>query len=168
MPQVDGLKQALSAHGYTLLGEEELKITIGTKAYGYTGDDFANLLRENGVECEFSDPDYVVLMLTPALTGEDMEKLKHVLLSIPKREALLDVPPAFSLPKSVLTVREATFARDEVILASEALGRTLATTTVACPPAVPIIMCGEVIDQAAVEAFIYYGVSTLRVIKNPK
>ena len=30
-----------------------------------TGGQLADRLRENGVECEYADPDFLVLMLTP-------------------------------------------------------------------------------------------------------
>jgi len=41
----------------------------------------------------------------------------------------------------------------------------LGATTVACPPAVPIVVCAEEIDQKAVELFEYYGISECTVVK---
>ena len=45
------------------------------------------------------------------------------------------------------------------------LGRTLAAVTVACPPAVPILISGEVIDESAIELFNYYGINECTVVK---
>jgi len=41
----------------------------------------------------------------------------------------------------------------------------LAAATVGCPPAVPIVVCGERIDDAAVECFRYYGIECCLVVR---
>ena len=50
------------------------------------------------------------------------------------------------------------------IPAAESLGRILARPGVSCPPAVPILMPGERIDEAALAAFRHYGVGTVDVL----
>ena len=59
--QVDKVKDAMQAHGYALIGEEPLKITIAPKSFGYTGDQLHDCLRGADMECEFSDPDFLVM-----------------------------------------------------------------------------------------------------------
>ncbi|MBR5708281.1 MAG: amino acid decarboxylase, partial [Oscillospiraceae bacterium] len=44
-------------------------------------------------------------------------------------------------------------------------GRVLAAAAISCPPAVPVVMCGERIDARAVECFEYYGVRECTVVK---
>ena len=44
-------------------------------------------------------------------------------------------------------------------------GRVLAVATVGCPPAVPIVVCGERIDVSAVKCFEYYGIEKVSVVK---
>ena len=46
----------------------------------------------------------------------------------------------------------------------ESEGRILSELGVSCPPAVPIAVCGEVIDKSAVECFEYYGIDRISVI----
>jgi len=48
--------------------------------------------------------------------------------------------------------------------AKESAGRVLAAASVGCPPAVPIVVCGERIDESAVRAFAYYGIETCTVV----
>ena len=60
--RVDGLKNTLIQHGYTILSGEPMKITISTKEFGYTGNEIANLLMECDIYPEFYDSDYIVLM----------------------------------------------------------------------------------------------------------
>ena len=64
-----------------------------------------------------------------------------------------------------LTVRQAVFAPQETIPAGSALGRVCALPTVSCPPAIPIVVSGEVIGPAALELFAAYGVETVSVVK---
>ena len=40
----------------------------------------------------------------------------------------------------------------------------LASPTVSCPPAIPIVVCGEEVDDEAIELFKYYGIKTCNVI----
>ena len=66
------------------------------------------------------------------------------------------------------TIREAILAPQEVVPAEEALGRVCAMPTVSCPPAIPIVVSGEVIGPAALELFAAYGVETVSVVKPEK
>ena len=47
----------------------------------------------------------------------------------------------------------------------KAVGRVLADTSVGCPPAVPIAVSGEIIDENAVRCFEYYGIGSCIVTK---
>jgi arginine/lysine/ornithine decarboxylase len=53
----------------------------------------------------------------------------------------------------------------EVLPIGECLGRILAVPTLGCPPAVPILVCGERIDESALRCFAYYGIDTCCVVK---
>jgi len=41
----------------------------------------------------------------------------------------------------------------------------LVSPMVSCPPAIPIVVCGEVIDDAAISLMRYYGQERCRVAK---
>jgi arginine/lysine/ornithine decarboxylase len=64
-----------------------------------------------------------------------------------------------------MTAREALLSPAESLPAVACLGRTLAVATVGCPPAVPILVSGEVVDEEALALFAYYGITSLRVTK---
>ena len=165
LARLTALKQTLTTHGYALTGDEPMKLTLLTKPYGYTGTAFAALLREQGIECEFADPDHTVLMPTPSLGEGVLARLGEVLLSLPRRAPVTAAPPAFSVTEQVLSVREATLAPAEWVAAERSEGRILAAATVACPPAVPILMPGERITHKTLAAFAYYGVDGCLVVK---
>ncbi len=161
---VDDLKDTLIRNGYTMLSDEALKITISTKYYGYTGYDFAQMLRDKNIECEFCDPDYVVLMLAVGLKKEGAEKLKCALLDIQKKSPIEKKPPKMSIPKKVMNITDAVFANSKVVSTKESIGQILSNVSVSCPPAVPILVCGERIDKSALELFEYYSIDTCEIV----
>ena len=165
LSQMKGLKDKLQDNGYILLGEEPLKITIHAKSYGYTGSDMAEYLRIRNIICEFADPDYLVLMLTPQNGEEAIRSIGDCLLSLPKRDKQMEEAPKFAAQEVVLSVREATFSPGEWVAVDEAEGRILHSPSVGCPPAVPIVVCGELIDKHAIDCFRYYGITSCYVVK---
>ncbi len=164
--RVDACRVKLMAHGINAIqGDEPLKLTLYPQLYGYTGTEVAEHLRKNGIECEFADPNFLVLMVTPAITEADLDRLTEVLLALPHRKPLSLCPPLLVRPKRVMSIREAMLSPAEILPVSECLGRVLAATTVGCPPAVPIVVSGEVIDESALKCFEYYDIKVCSVIK---
>jgi len=163
--RVAALKARLSAVGYTLAGDEPLKVTIAAKAYGYRGDAMADHLKACGIHCEFADPDYVVMMFSTANGDEDFARVQKALGALPKDTPLTDTAPAVVAPRMEMSPRQALFSAAETIPVTAAVGRVLASPTVGCPPAVPILVGGEVVDETALRVFEYYGYDTLRVVK---
>jgi arginine/lysine/ornithine decarboxylase len=87
------------------------------------------------------------------------------LLDLPARPPILTAPPSLPIGKRVMSIREAMLSQSEWVDAAAAVGRVLAQPSVFCPPAIPILVCGEIIDEAAIAAFSYYGVQKIRVVK---
>ena len=161
---VKSLKQRLASCGFVVCGSEPLKITLAPKSYGYTGIDLAQMLEEKGMVCEFADLDFIVFMLTPELGAEGLEGLEAALLSVERREAINTCPPEFKKKSRAISIREALTSPFEVLEVEKCLGRVAAVSNVACPPAVPIVISGEIIDENAIECFKYYGIKTCKVI----
>lgn len=162
---VVALKGRLTAYGFTMVGDEPIKLTILTKPYGYRGQEMAEILEKDGIVCEFADPDFIVFMLTPEVGVKGLDCLEKVLTSIPRREAITECPPPMATPERVLSVREAMLSPADVLDVESCVGRILASATVGCPPAVPIVVSGERIDEGAVACFRYYGIETCTVIR---
>lgn len=159
------MQTRLTEKGYRFLQNEPLKLTVDAKAYGYRGDEMAEFLRDKGIEVEFSDPDVLVMMFTPELTKEDLFVTENALLSLEKREKLTNSPPKYHRPERALAAWEAISAPAEQVSAGDAVGRILACPTVGCPPAVPILTCGERIDEDAIALARYYGIESFKVVK---
>jgi arginine/lysine/ornithine decarboxylase len=149
----------LSAHAH-----EPMKLTLYPNLYGYTGYEVADYLRGLNVECEFADPNFLVLMFTPAITEADTARLSEALSFLPKREPLFLCPPPLVPPERVMSVRDALLSLSEVLPVGECVGRIAAAATVGCPPAVPIVVSGERIDESAAACFAYYGIETCAAV----
>lgn len=160
---VNGLKQELLGQGFTLVGDEPLKLTLAPKSYGYTGAELADHLLKNNIICEFSDEDYTVLMVSPQNTPEELSAVRRALLELAPRGAIRRRPPAMTPPTVRLSVRRAMFAPSCVLPTESCEGRVLAQQTLSCPPAIPIVVCGEEIDSGAIALLKYYGVRECRV-----
>lgn len=158
------VKARLRIFGYSLAGQEPLKLTILPKDYGYTGDELSRILEEKNVFCEFSDPDHLVLMLPVEYDPELPNRLTEAFLKIPRREAISIPVPALHRAENVLRPHEALFLPSRMVPAAEAAGRIMADPTVSCPPAIPVVCSGERIEEWAVEAMEYYGITQVRVV----
>ncbi|MBR2893472.1 MAG: hypothetical protein IKB94_06420, partial [Clostridia bacterium] len=163
--RVHTLKEKLINHGYTLYGDEELKITLCTKGYGYSGNELADILRERGIEPEFADNDFLCLMLTPELDGKSLQRLYEVLAAIEKKPEITLRPIKNSVHEKVTDIKTAMLSLGETLPVQECVGRVLCEPSVSCPPAVPVVMCGERISESDKDAFLYYGITHCTVIK---
>ena len=158
------VKARLRIFGYSLAGQEPLKLTILPKDYGYTGDELSRILEEKNVFCEFSDPDHLVLMLPVEYDPELPDRLTEAFLKIPRREVISIPAPALHRAETVLRPHEALFLPSRMVPVAEAAGRIMADPTVSCPPAIPVVCSGERIEEWAVEAMEYYGITQVRVV----
>ncbi len=163
--RVSHLKDALTEKGYTLLGDEALKITVCAKKYGYKGTELAEILLEKGIVCEFSDDDFLVLMLTPENTDEELSLLLSALTSVKKQQEISEKTPKVFKLKRALSIREALMSLSVEADTKDAEGKILASYAISCPPAVPVAVCGEIIDKNTIKAFEYYGIEKIRIIK---
>lgn len=165
--RTDALKARLEAHGFALRGHERTKLTLAPKAFGYTGDALAARLREADILFEFHDPDYLVAMFTPSTAPGDFDRLERALCAVERRPPILTAPPLPGRPARASAPRSAMLSPIELLPVENCLGRVLASANVGCPPAIPIVACGERIDENALRCFRYYGIETCFVVKEP-
>lgn len=149
--------------GWKVQESDPLKLTIEIPK-GLSSSDLTGKLRQNHVECEYADPDFLVFMITPENTAED---LKQIILALGENsleyESKEQIPVART--RQMMTIREAMFAVPEAVSVKEALGRICRVPTVSCPPAIPIAVPGELIDEEILRLFKYYGIENIDVVK---
>ena len=160
------IKKSLVECGYLLVGNEKAKITIDTKAYGYNGNDFAKILIEKNIVPEFYDNDFLVLMVSSETTENELSYLYDTLRTTPKKEAIPKPNFVYTPLDIVLSPREAYFSEKVLVSIDNSLNQVYAGTTVSCPPAVSIAVCGEKINQSTIDLFKYYGVEKIYITKS--
>ena len=161
--RLSALRETLTSRGWRVEDSDPLRLVIAAPA-GLSGTALADRLRQGGVECEYADRDFLVLMATPENTPADFDRLLVAL-----GENYAPYAPSTPLPLAkgarACSIREALFAPQETVTVEKALGRVCGAPMVACPPAIPIAVSGEVIGPEALALFRHYGVETVDVLK---
>ena len=162
---VSRMRERLAARGIVCEGDEPLKLTINAAKSGYEGDELAAILRKNGIEPEFCDSDYAVLMVSEYNSREELAALENALASLVPRAPVEREEIKLPKPQAVISIRNAVFAPSERVSAKTSEGRICASVSVSCPPAVPIAISGEIIDFECVKAFERYKIESVSVLK---
>ncbi len=161
---LETLADKLTKVGFNSVTSEPLKLLIKPLSYGYEGDEIAEALRLSGIECEFSDRENVVLMASPMNSPADFDKVYDCLKDMPSKEAISAIYPAVIKPESALSIHEASMKMGRLVPVDEAIGCVAGFCKTSCPPAVPIVMCGEVIDEAVAQSLKAFGFDKIYVI----
>ena len=156
------VKDILRSNGWHVLETEPLKIVIQSPKVA-TGEGIANMLRRKQIECEYADKDYVVFMITPENCYDELEYLVEALGENhlgPSEKKTLQMKKR----EQEITVRKAMFSKQERVSIKEAKGRICAAPIVGCPPAIPIVVSGEIITEETIQLFSYYGIKDISVV----
>ena len=164
LPKVGRLREELLDAGFRLTGDEKLKITIEAFRRGYTGDELAGILREAGIFSEYHDHDYLVLMLTPQNTDEELRRFGDTLRGIEPRPEIAPDDCTVKRPERVMSPRRALLTPTETVTKEESTGRVFASASVSCPPAVPVCMLGEAVPDGKMLP----GNGEVKVVKAPE
>ena len=163
--RAEEIRKTLAREGWVFTGSEPMKLTLDAAARGYTGTELQGFLRRAGVESEFADRRYLVLMPSAETNEESWQRLLSVLRGIPQKEPAKEKAPALPAPEKVMSIREAMLAPRETLAPGKAVGRVLADACVSCPPAVPVVIAGERITKEAAACMAYYGVTECEAVK---
>ena len=161
------VKAVMRSRGIPDLSAEPLKITAAAARIGYDGRELADIMRGRLMECEYSDPDAVVLMFSPFNTEHDFERLESFYAGLELRKPLIsDESAALSeCPERVMSVREAVLSAAKCIPVDDAEGLVSARGVMSCQPSVAAVMPGERISGGMVGLLKKYGITRTEVIK---
>ena len=158
---MDETRELLTMCGWAVEPGDPLRLTLRCAGY-----ETAVRLRASGIEPEYADKDYLVMMATPENTPAELLKTQKAL---GERPAPAPEPPALPAapPETVLPPRRALFSPGRSVPAAEALGHICRAPTVACPPAIPIAVSGERIGENELALFRYYDVNEVNILCEP-
>lgn len=149
-------------------GRDPFHIVIDTASMGICGKDLAKVLERLDCFAEYVGTEAVVLLLSAAEKAENLVRLYNALQQCSgfiKSENTAQKPPAFTQPSVMMNMREAALAESKIIPVENAVGRICAGVRVPCPPAVPIVISGEVIDQSTADVLRFYNINEIEVVK---
>lgn len=158
-------KYTLSEHGFTLVGNEPMKLTVSAKGYGYYGTEIADILKAKKIIVEFADKDYLTAMFSPSNGDDGLNAFVNELCALPRKTVVNERPPKPTISERVMSIREAFFSPSYKVDVKDAEGEILTGFTLSCPPAIPVAICGERLDKDAISALVYYGVSTVKIFR---
>ena len=126
------------------------KIVLRVQQLGASGVDIENDLQAVGIRVEMADRDTIVFLATLADRAEDFETLADALIPILKKRQAQRRESATALSWSVvptrgISMRDAYFAKTEMVAASAAEGRISADLIAPYPPGVAVVAPGEVL-----------------------
>ena len=128
---------------------------------------FREILNAHRVVPEMCDNGVVVFMFSTETQDKDFGMLQAALKALAEKP--LKAPPVpmrgSCEPTVALCIRDAMMLSAETVKVRDALGRICALPSVSCPPAVPIVISGEVITQEVVDALLFYGYEEIDVVK---
>ena len=144
---------------------EPARLTLSVKSTEMTGEEFGKKLREHGIEPEYVNDEWAVLMASPFNTERDFERVANFI-----EETFGNGFSAFeeklsSMPEKAMSVRNAVFAETEEVETENAIGRIAARLNLPCPPCIALAVPGEVIDEKIAKLLVKYGIHRINVVK---
>lgn len=147
---------------------EPLHFTINAARSGIKGTLLAERLRADGIECEFADDTYVVLLFSPVDDSGVYEKVAMALEKTESDNYSCSRRLFFPEPLRIMSIRSAALSPHEEIPTENAVGRICASVTVPCPPAVPVVVSGELISEEAAAIMKDFGIQTVKAVITDK
>lgn len=156
--KVGELKEYIKGLGFKLVGNEPFKISVKLN-----GENAEKILRKNDIYCEYYDKSVVVLMFSNENNKNDFSKIKEVFKEIENdgENIKIKIPKG----KRVMSIREALMSEYEEIDICDAKGLICKESSVSCPPAIPVAICGEIITDEIVNICQFYGINKISVVK---
>ena len=121
-------------------------------------------LRGHGVEPEYIGGGTCVFMGNPFNPESDYTKLEKAIQEYPLVLQNIEPVPLPPLLQTVVPLRQAAFSPEKEIPLAESPGHIAARESSPCPPGIPVVMCGERIDEAMAEYMARRGMKTVWVM----
>lgn len=149
---------------------DPLRVCINTSSVGLYGEEQEKYFQAHNIDCEFCDGENAVFICTPFNSERDFLRLETAIAELPDNRNHFDSNNSadirkMSLPTKILNPRESMLAPSETVSIEKAVGRIAADTACPCPPGIPVIMPGEMIDEKIVELLHDCHFKTIKCIK---
>lgn len=138
-----------------LPSDDWTKLVVDFKPFGISADRAAERLERKGIYPELSDGRYVIFYLSPQITALDLKTLKIKLFEVIRIKKLRSTyveRPLFPVTDRSYSYQYAIRKPAEYVPLKDAAGRMCARNAGFAPPCVPVVVAGEIITPAAIDA----------------
>lgn len=165
--RLDDLKKELSHSGAKIFPSEPLKLVVDVNESNFAANEAIKHLRQHKIEVEFYDDEFIVIMFTPENTDNDFKRVCKAFYSLERQVKCNKEKADFKLEigEKRMSIREAIFAKKELLPPKKAVGKICGCPTVSCPPAVPIVISGEVITENMAKLMEDYSIDYVETVK---
>lgn len=164
--RVSVIKRLAEERGLIMPGGlcDPLRICINTSQAGLASENQIIYFHKHKIEPEFCDGENAVFICTPFNTELDFQRLEKAVSGL--NGNLEDKASVIEkLPQVLCSPREAVLSESERLSVKESLGRIAAESACPCPPGVPVVMPGELIDENLLKKMICSGIRDIICIK---
>lgn len=150
---------------------DPLHLTFSVEGTGLSARQAGEILRQNGVEPEYAGQGKISLLLSPADTPQDTERLKRALQSLAEERKTACTPEEIqsaALPERCFSPAETLAMPSLWLPVQQTLGEIAAQAVCPCPPGIPIVMPGEKIDASIRLQLKKYGIASLEVVNSER
>ncbi|MEF9984391.1 MAG: aminotransferase class I/II-fold pyridoxal phosphate-dependent enzyme [Oscillospiraceae bacterium] len=144
---------------------EYSKLVLGFAPLGYTSEDFRCELKKYNIEHEYMSDTHCVLMPSVFNSDDELNRVLKLIENITPIGESIEFSSTFVEPKSVMSIRKAMFSPKEIIDVSDSLGRISASVKSKCPPGIPLLIPGEIIDDKVIKILKKYGILKVTVVQ---
>ncbi|HZK38911.1 MAG TPA: amino acid decarboxylase, partial [Clostridia bacterium] len=170
--QTESIKQSAQKKGFVFpQGEcDPLRLAFNTAAVGLAGDKAGQILQSNHIEPEYAGREGVILIPSPFNPPVDFERLEAALEKMTAYfqdhgPMLTESISSGQEPEVRLTPRQALLAQYVRLAVEKSVGKVAHSAVCPCPPAIPIVMPGEVITRQSASLLAVHGYSNINVVK---
>ena len=149
--KIHGLKIFDAVKNFSL---DATKITVNVSDLGLSGREAEEILRRDlKIQCELSDAQNLLFLITFADDDSTIAKLLDALKLLPQRppKKICSTPPPKKISVAQLSPRETFYAPSEAVALKNSVGKICAEEITFYPPGIPLLMPGEKISAEAVE-----------------
>ena len=135
---------------------DPVKVVLRANQLGASGVEIEKAIGVLGARVEMADRDTVVFLATLADTAQDFTRLATILIPVLKELATTPRKTATALswsviPQKGISMRDAFFARTEMVSSKDALGRISADLIAPYPPGVAVVAPGEILTAQIID-----------------
>lgn len=165
--RVSQLKTLANKMGFSSIEsyEDITKLTFNAFEVGLSGQELEKHFNKFFIEPEYTSNKHVVLMLSPFNSQRDFDRVIGAIKAISPKPKISENVQAMCVPKQSMSIKKALFCESEEIDIESAVGRVSAEIKIKCPPGVPIVIPGEIIDKSVQILLKKSSILTINVIK---